>query len=69
MIEVVGISFKGWWLALGTPIVAFLAASMVGFLLSIIVVGYCAICRRRWLHGERGRDLIAPHLFGGPHER
>lgn len=65
----IGYSTKAWLLAIGAPIVAFLAASVVGAVIAASLVVCCARCRKRYLDGARGRDLIALHYHGVPHDR
>lgn len=56
-----GYSLKAWWLSISAPIVGYLYASITGFLLAGAVVGGVAHCRRRWVSGARGSDLLRLH--------
>lgn len=57
----VGHSVKAWWLAIGLPVVAFVAASILAALAVATVIVVAAEARRRWVDGARGRELIPFH--------
>lgn len=65
-----GYSIKAWWLAIGLPVAGFLFASIVGAVVAGGLVIACVRCRKRWLEGARGYDLLVSHQqHGGRHER
>lgn len=65
-----GYSTKAWVLAVGTPVVAFIWASIIGGALALAIVLACAECRSRYAKGARGREIILfHHHHGGEHDR